>query len=249
MANSIEDLKALMNTKLGFARPNKFLVTLPSVGVGGGLLNGLIGAFSAMGGGASPRELNILCSNATMPAKQVLTNDRRIGMEFQKVAYGYAVDDVSMTFYLMNDYGIKDYFDSFQIKEIYNYNDKSFDINGIIDLTNSKVKVSRLNYNKDYGKKSEINFDVNFVLDKYYNINNLNFLADKTKIHLSNIKLNKNFEVKDFKKLEIKTFENEIKNNDFLAKKSEKVTISGEVFDAHPLLKSLYKKSDQKTFS
>ena len=114
MANSIEDIKALMNTKLGFARPNKFLVTLPSIGVGGGLLNGLIGAFSGMGGGASPRELNILCSNATMPAKQILTNDRRIGMEFQKVAYGYAIDDVSMTFYLMNDYGIKDYFDSWR---------------------------------------------------------------------------------------------------------------------------------------
>ena len=114
MANSIEDIKALMNTKLGFARSNKFLVTLPTVGVGGGLLNGIIGAFSGMGGGASPRELNILCSNATMPAKQVLTNDRRIGMEFQKVAYGYAVDDVSMTFYLMNDYGIKDYFDSWR---------------------------------------------------------------------------------------------------------------------------------------
>jgi len=114
MANSIEDIKALMNTKLGFARPNKFLVTLPTVGVGGGLLNGIIGAFSGMGGGASPRELNILCSNATLPAKQILTNDRRIGMEFQKVAYGYAVDDVSMTFYLMNDYGIKDYFDSWR---------------------------------------------------------------------------------------------------------------------------------------
>ena len=144
---------------------------------------------------------------------------------------------------------VKDYFNNFKIKGIYNYNEKNFDINGIIDLTNSKVKVSRLNYNKDYGKKSEINFDVNFVLDKYFNINNLNFLADKTRIHLSNIKLNKNFEVKDFKKLEIKTFENEIKNNDFLVKKSEKVTISGEVFDVQPLLKSLYKKSDKKTFS
>ena len=86
-------------------------------------------------------------------------------------------------------------------------------------------------------------------LDKYFNIINLNFLADKTKIHLSKIKLNKNFEVKDFEKLEIKTFENEIKNNDFLVKKLEKVTISGEVFDAQPLLKSLYKKSDKKTFS
>ena len=114
MANSIEDIKALANTKLGFARPNKFLVTLPTVGVGGGLLAGIIGAFNGGNGGASPRELNILCSNATMPAKQILTNERRIGMELQKVAYGYAVDDVSMTFYLKNDYGVKDYFDSWR---------------------------------------------------------------------------------------------------------------------------------------
>ena len=114
MANSIEDIKALVNTKLGFARANKFLVTLPTVGVGGGLLAGIVGAFSGMGGGASPRELNILCSNVTMPGKQILTNDRRIGMEFQKVAYGYAVDDITMTFYLMNDYGVKDYFDSWR---------------------------------------------------------------------------------------------------------------------------------------
>ena len=76
---SIEELKALANTKLGFARPNRFLVTLPSLGGGG-----IFGFFT---GGASPRELNILCSNASLPAKTVLTNDRRIGMEFQKVAY------------------------------------------------------------------------------------------------------------------------------------------------------------------
>ena len=36
------------------------------------------------------------------------------GMEFQKMAYGYAVDDVSMTFYLMNDYGVKEYFDTWR---------------------------------------------------------------------------------------------------------------------------------------
>ena len=48
----------------------------------------------------------------TMPGKQILTNDRRIGMEFSKVAYGYAVDDVTMTFYALNDYGIKKYLDN-----------------------------------------------------------------------------------------------------------------------------------------
>ena len=108
-------------------------------------------------------------------------------------------------------------------------------------MTNSKVKVSRLNYNKTYGKKSEISFDINFVLNKYFNINYLNFLADKNKINLSNVKINNNFEVMDFKKIKVKTFLNEIKNNDFLAEKSEKVVISGLVFDAQPLLKSLYK--------
>ena len=106
MANSVDELKALVNTKLGFARANRFLVTLPSFGGGG-----IFGIFTD---GANQRELNILCSNATLPGKQILTNDRRIGMEYQKMAYGYAVDDVSMTFYLMNDYGVKEYFDTWR---------------------------------------------------------------------------------------------------------------------------------------
>ena len=115
MANSVDELKALANTKLGFARSNRFLVTFPtSFGGSGGILGSVLGLLNIGGGGASGRELNILCSNATLPAKVTLTNDRRIGMEFQKVAYGYAVDDVSMTFYLMNDYGIKEYFDAWR---------------------------------------------------------------------------------------------------------------------------------------
>ena len=115
MANTVDELKALANTKLGFARPNRFLVTMPTTfGGGGGLLRGIIGLLTGGGGGASGRELNILCSNATLPAKITLTSERRIGMEFQKVAYGYAVDDVSMTFYLMNDYGVKEYFDAWR---------------------------------------------------------------------------------------------------------------------------------------
>ena len=61
------------------------------------------------------------------------------------------------------------------------------------------------------------------VLNKYYNIKNLNFIADKNKIYLFDVKLNKSFEVEDFEKLQIKTFLDEIKNNDFLVEKSQKV--------------------------
>ena len=110
---SVDELKALANTKLGFARPNRFLVTLPTnFGGGGGLLGGILGILGVGGGGAYGRELNILCSNAQLPALSTLTAERRIGMEAQKVAYGYMVDDLSMTFYLMNDYGVKTYFDA-----------------------------------------------------------------------------------------------------------------------------------------
>jgi len=140
-------------------------------------------------------------------------------------------------------------FDSFMIQNKYNPNKKTFDIKGTADLTNSTINISKLNYKKKHGKNSELKFDVNFILDKHYHIRGLEFLTDKSKIYLSDIKLNKNLEITDFKKLEIKTFLNEIKNNDFSINKSEKIIISGEVFDIQPLLKSLYKKDDRKTFS
>ncbi len=144
---------------------------------------------------------------------------------------------------------LNDQFDSFKIQNKYNSNKKSFDIKGTADLTNSTINISKLNYKKKYGKNSELKFDINFILDKHYHIRDLKFLADKSTIYLSNIKLNKNLEIVDFEKLEIKTFLNEIKNNDFLINKSAKIIISGEVFDIQPLLKSLYKKDDRKTFS
>jgi len=144
---------------------------------------------------------------------------------------------------------ISNSFDNFKIKEKYNHSKKNFDIEGVLDLTNSEVNVSKLNYMKDRGIESKLNFKTTFVVNKYYNINKLEYLADKTKIYLSNVQLNKNFELIDFDTLEINTFLNGIKNNDFSAKKLEKIIISGDVYDAQPLLKSLYKKDKRKTFS
>ena len=144
---------------------------------------------------------------------------------------------------------INNNFDSFNVKQIYDYSKRTFNIVGNIDLTNSKINISKLNYIKDDEKKSEINFNFDFILNKYFNIKKLVFLSDKTKIDITSLKLNKNFETNDFEKLEIKTFKNGNKNNDFLVKKSNQVTISGEIFDAQPLLKSLFKKDDKKTFS
>ena len=98
--SSIDQLKSLASSKLGFAKNNQFLVELPSFG------------------GASSSEMNILCSRVTLPGKQILTSDRRIGMQFEKIAYGYAVGDVAMSFYLLNDYGPRKYFDEWRNRVI-----------------------------------------------------------------------------------------------------------------------------------
>ena len=112
---SVNEIKGLASTRLGFARTNNFLVTLPSF-VGdslGDLVQSLLPSIPGLNASpASPRDLNILCKNAEIPGKQILTVNRNIAMTNEKIAYGYAVNDLSMTFYVMNDYGTKTYFDT-----------------------------------------------------------------------------------------------------------------------------------------
>jgi|TARA_B110000483_G_scaffold139703_1_gene166871 hypothetical protein len=92
MAASIESLKG--EIRQGIAMNNLFRVLLPNIP------------------GASSRQLNLLCKTTSMPGRQIMTTERRIGLQMQKVANGYAVDDVSMTFHSLNDYGVKNYFDN-----------------------------------------------------------------------------------------------------------------------------------------
>ena len=96
MPLSVDDLKSALRS--GPARTNMFQVIMPS-------LPGLVG---------NTRELNLLCRDIQLPGRQVLSNERVIGMKQVKVAYGYAADDISMTFLVTNDYGVKDYFEHWQ---------------------------------------------------------------------------------------------------------------------------------------
>ena len=112
---SISEIKSSITFGGGLARNNQFLVTLPSLGFGipplGGTLGGLAGAAIDFLG---QRNMNILCRTAQIPGKQVLTHDRRIGMESQKVAYGYAVEDVALTFLETSTLPIRRYFDTWR---------------------------------------------------------------------------------------------------------------------------------------
>ena len=92
----IDDLKSVIAAKDGVARPNLFVVEFPPLP------------------GVSTRDLNLICKDIQMPGRQILSNERRIGQKLEKVAYGYAVTDISATFHVMNDYGVKEFFEAWQ---------------------------------------------------------------------------------------------------------------------------------------
>lgn len=94
--SSIDQFKSIVSAKEGVARPNLFAVELPSLP------------------GATNRDVNLICKDVQLPGRQVLSNERRIGLKYEKMAYGYAVTDVSMTFHVLNDYGIREYFEFWQ---------------------------------------------------------------------------------------------------------------------------------------
>jgi hypothetical protein len=93
---NVDYFKGFIGSKDGIARSNLFRVKLPSLP------------------GATSEEMNILCKDVQLPGRQIITNERMIGLTQQKLPYGYAVSEVSMTFHVMNDYGVKEYFETWQ---------------------------------------------------------------------------------------------------------------------------------------
>ena len=109
------------------------------------------------GGSPSSFALNVICKAANMPGRQMLTQDRQYGMHREKITYGFAQEDVSLTFYVLQDYGIKQYFDEWMGKQI------NFRGDG------ANEPAPTINYKKEYVKdikiqqlKKDVIFDLSF---------------------------------------------------------------------------------------
>ncbi len=139
-------------------------------------------------------------------------------------------------------------FEKIKILGKLNKNNKKYNLNTSLTLNNSKIYISQLNYKKKESKKANINFNLDYLKNKYFLINELLYTEDKSKVNLSKIKLNNKFEIINFNSIQAKTYQNKVKNNDFLISKNNKITLIGKVFDAEPLIKSLYKKNKNKNF-
>lgn len=122
MANSIDQLKGLISEKGGIARPNIFRVELPTLP------------------GMTSSNLNLLCKDVLLPGRQILSRERQIGIPIEKIAYGYVVEDVPMTFHVLNDYGVKQYFEYWQNLAV---NQNTYEI-GYKDDYAKQVKIQQL---------------------------------------------------------------------------------------------------------
>ena len=101
-----------------------------------------------------------------------------------------------------------------------------------------------LNFKSDTKKgsniKSQINFINNEIIFKY-----IKFIEDKNLISINNLKLNKKKELASVSAIEVLTFNDNQKNNNFKISFKNKISIIGNKYDATNLLKQLT--SDSKT--
>lgn len=107
----IEDLKGKLISKNGMAMSNQYSVEMPSEV---GSSNPDLGTVATKLKGMSSSTANLLCKSVSMPGKQITTLDRQMGIFNEKIVNGFAVEDVTMTFYALNDYGAKKYFDTWR---------------------------------------------------------------------------------------------------------------------------------------
>lgn len=95
MALGIDDFKSQIGKGGGMAMGNLFKIFLPP-------LTG------------DAREMNLLCKVAEIPGRQILSTEKQMGLITNKIAYGHATADITLTFYCLNDMKVRDYFEIWQ---------------------------------------------------------------------------------------------------------------------------------------
>jgi len=90
---TIDEFKSLVNSGNGFTKSNLYYVKLPTVN------------------GINTYDLGLLCNDITLPTRQLSTVERDFGVAKQNIVYGYVNPAVSMTFRILNDQKVRDYFE------------------------------------------------------------------------------------------------------------------------------------------
>jgi len=126
-------------------------------------------------------------------------------------------------------------------------NDIKFKTN--INLNQLNLKIDELNYLKKKNKNANLNIEGLIKKDKKITINQLEYIEDKNFIKLINLKLSKNYKIKEIQELKLNyDTVNKINNNILLIKNKKKYILSSKSFDGINLIKSLTDTSSKANF-
>ena len=124
----IDTLKATIGRRGGLAKANRFALYISHPGKKPSLINNnlesIIGnaARAVISGGSlslssffeDPRDMYLLCESATIPGRQIATQEHFTNLKAVKKPYAYINEDVNLVFHLTNDMYAWDFFNSWQ---------------------------------------------------------------------------------------------------------------------------------------
>lgn len=126
MAFNVDQLKGEITQAGGVAVGHLYHVQLPT--------------FTAQNLDITMPSMSLLCKVATLPGRQILSSEKQIGVYTTKIAYGFAAEDVTLTFYALNDFEVRKYFEVWQAAAV---NHKTGTV-GYLDEYTAPVTINHL---------------------------------------------------------------------------------------------------------
>lgn len=144
-------------------------------------------------------------------------------------------------------YSFNDKFDDYEIN-IINENDK-YDFESFIGINNNPIFIKEIDYIKNKDSSSIIKLKANYIKNKDIKIEHALYSEDKNYIAISNLKLSKDYKVKDIDALELNYF-NKNKNLNYvkILKNKNKYELKSDHFDGSSLIYDLLKGDSNNSF-
>lgn len=147
--STITELKSRLHLYGAPAKANRYQIQLPGVNPARNQLINDKGTNGIEEPWINPNNMDLFCRAVNLPGRQILSQERTIMGNQEKIAYGYASEDVTLTFIDRDDHPIRKYFTLWQ-EQAFDLSDEraAYHKPNFADQYTKSVKIHQLN-NKD----------------------------------------------------------------------------------------------------
>ncbi len=144
-------------------------------------------------------------------------------------------------------YSFNDKFDSYKINIVGKKG--KYDFESSIELKNNPITIKELDLNKNNDTYSLIELEGSYIQNNDIKIKNALYSEDKNKIAISNLKLSRDYKIKDIDTLELNYLnKNQNLNQLKILKSKNKYILTGEHFDGESLVKNILNGDSNNSF-